>query len=417
MPHIFQLGDTATLAIRLAATGATNTYTIPWSKFGIPVLSQGPLPSPVRGNGRLFLSTDGQDITAGLPGSAAATAAVFKAADAGPADDTLPDYMEPIRPLLNASVSKDYYSVLNFGSRFPVWAPPPGFTDLNAPCPTCIVRAGEPVFYLFGTFPTAAGTRIGFVRIPSMSPPSSAIALAQLDRAMALFGPTTDALLVDVMRNPGGSVAFVEAVAQRLIPTPFNIIGFEIRATNAWLFSFAAQLTNARLNPATPPAVLANLEANYNEVLNAFNENRGRSAPVSLNSTGSLQLQPVAGAYTKPILMLTDEFSASGGDMLPAIFQSNHRGPLFGWRTMGAGGSVVGYSGPAFTESFFRITVSLMNRMHVVNTPDFPPAPYVENIGVRPDIPFDYMTRTNLVSAGAPFVQAFIQALENLVHP
>ena len=417
MPHIFQLGDTATLAIRLAATGATNTYTIPWSKFGIPVLSQGPLPSPVRGNGRLFLSTDGQDITAGLPGSAAATAAVFKVADAGPSDDTLPDYMDPIRPLLNASVSKDYYSVLNFGSRFPVWAPPPGFTDLNAPCPTCIVRAGEPVFYLFGTFPTATGTRIGFVRIPSMSPPSSAIALAQLDRAMALFGATTDALLVDVMRNPGGSVAFVEAVAQRLIPTPFNIIGFEIRATNAWLFSFAAQLTIARLNPATPPAVLANLEANYNEVLNALNENRGRSAPVSLNSTGSLQLQPVAGAYTKPILMLTDEFSASGGDMLPAIFQSNNRGPLFGWRTMGAGGSVVGYSGPAFTESFFRITVSLMNRLHVVNTPDFPPAPYIENIGVRPDMPFDYMTRTNLVSAGTPFVQAFTQALENLVHP
>lgn len=114
--------------------------------------------------------------------------------------------------------------------------------------------------------------------------------------------------------------------------------------------------------------------------------------------------------------MLTDEFSASGGDMLPAIFQSNHRGPTFGWRTMGAGGSVVGYSGPAFTESFFRITVSLMNRLEVVNTPDFPPAPYVENIGVRPDIPVDYMTRANLMSAGAPFVQAFIQAIENLLH-
>ena len=66
---------------------------------------------------------------------------------------------------------------------------------------------------------------------------------------------------------------------------------------------------------------------------------------------------------------------------------------------MGAGGSVVGFSGPAFTESIFRITVSLMNRMHVVNTPDFPPAPYIENIGVRPDISVDYMTRANLLSA------------------
>jgi Peptidase family S41/PDZ domain len=416
MPHIFQLGEAATVAIRLAATGETNTYTIRWMKNGIPILSQGPLPSPVRGKGRISLSTDGQDITAGLPGSAAATASVFRVAEQGPSDDTLPAYMDPIRPLLNASVAKDYYSILGFGSRFPIFALPAGFTDLNTPCPTCIVRPGEQLFFLFGTFTTTTGVRVGFLRIPSMSPPSSAIALAQLDRAMAEFATTTDGLIVDVMRNPGGSVAFVEAVAQRLIPTPFNTVGFEIRATGAWLFSFASMLNNARLNPSTPPAVLANLEANFNEVLSAFNENRGRSAPVSLNSTGSLQLQPVDGAYAKPILMLTDEFSASGGDMLPAIFQSNHRGPTFGWRTMGAGGSVVGYSGPAFTESFFRITVSLMNRLEVITTPDFPPAPYIENIGVRPDIPLDYMTRANLMSAGAPFVAAFTQAIEGLVQ-
>jgi Peptidase family S41/PDZ domain len=417
MPHVFQLGPAATLVIRLAATGAANTYTIPWVKSGIPLLSQGPLPSPVRGNGRMFLSTDNRDINAGLPGAAGATASVFKIADAGPADDSLPEYMDPIRPLLNVSVSRDYYSVIGFGSRFPVYALPAGFTDLNASCATCLVRPGEPLFYFFGTFPTATGTRVGFIRIPSMSPPSTAIALAQLDRAMTLFGATTDAMVVDVMRNPGGLVSFVEAVSQRLIPTPFNTIGFEIRSTGAWLFSFASQLSNARSNPSTPPAILANLEANYDEVFNAFSENRGRTGPVSLNSTGSLQLQPVAGAYTKPILMLTDEFSASGGDMLPAVFQSNNRGPTFGWRTMGAGGSVVGYSGPAFTESFFRITVSLMNRLQVITTPDFPPAPYVENIGVRPDIPVDYMTRANLMTGGAPFVQAFVQAVEKLVHP
>jgi hypothetical protein len=417
MPHIAGLGDTAMVAIRLASTGATNVYTIPWFKNGIPVLSQGPLPSPVRGNGRMFLATDGQGFTAGLPEAATASATVFKAADATPHDDTLPDYMDPIRPLLNASVSKDYYSVLNFGSRFPIFALPAGFTDLNTPCATCIVRPGEPVFYFLATFTTPAGVRVGFLRIPSMSPPSSQIQLAQLDRAMTHFGANTDALIVDVMRNPGGLVSFVEAVSQRLIPTPFNTIGFEIRATNAWLFSFAAQLTNARLNPATPSAVLANLEANYKEVLSAFNENRGRSAPVSLNSTGGLLLQPVAGAYTKPLMVLTDEFSASGGDMLPSIIQSNKRGPVFGWRTMGAGGSVVGFNGPAFTESIFRITVSLMNRGHVVNTPDFPPAPYIENIGVRPDIAVDYMTRANLMSAGADFVQAFIKAIENLVQP
>lgn len=418
MPHAFEVGTAATVAIKLAVTGATNTYTIPWVKNGIPILSQGPLPSPVRGGGRMFLSTDGQDITAaGLHGTAGTGATVFKAVEAAPSDDTLPDYMEPIRPLLNVSVSKDYYAVLNFGSRFPIFLPAllaGGFTDLNGACATCIVRPGEPVFYYVGTF-VRDGKTIGFLRIPTMSPPSPSIALAQLDRAITLFNTTTDALIVDVTRNPGGTVSFVEGAAQRLIPTPFQTLGFEIRATAVWLFSFASQLNAARANPATPPAVLANLEANFNEVLRAFNENRGRSAPVSLNPTGSLTLQPAATVYTKPLMMLTDEFSASGGDALPAIVQSNHRGPIFGWRTMGAGGSVVGFSGPAFTESFFRITVSLMNRGHVVNTPDFPPAPYIENIGVRPDMPVDYMTRANLISGGADFVNAFKAAIVGLV--
>src|SRR5688500_2308194 len=75
MPHIPALGPTATVVVRLAATGVASSYTIPWIKNGIPILSQGPVPSPVRGNGRLTLSTDGQDITAGLPGAAAAAAA------------------------------------------------------------------------------------------------------------------------------------------------------------------------------------------------------------------------------------------------------------------------------------------------------------------------------------------------------
>jgi hypothetical protein len=50
------------------------------------------------------------------------------------------------------------------------------------------------LFYLFGTFTTASG-------VPTMSPPSTAMALAQLDRAMIVFGASTDGLIVDVLRN------------------------------------------------------------------------------------------------------------------------------------------------------------------------------------------------------------------------
>jgi hypothetical protein len=78
---------------------------------------------------------------------------------------------------------------------------------------------------------------------------------------------------------------------------------------------------------------------------------------------------------------------------------------------MGAGGTVVNSSGPAYTESVTRITPSLMHRGRIISTDDYPPAPYIENIGVRPDITIDYMTRQNLVGGGQPFVAAFTQAL------
>jgi C-terminal processing protease CtpA/Prc len=406
MPHISDLDDTARVVIRLAA-GAETSYVVPWTKIGIPITSQGPVPSPRRGNGRLILPSDALTI-ASLAASAGA-GGLYQFADVGAADDTLPSYMEPVRALLNASVSKDYFSVSGIGSRFPVYGPPPGFVQRPVP-------PGVPAFLLSGTY-VSNGVRIGLLRIPTMSPPSAGLVLQHLDQEIAFFNANTDALVIDVMRNPGGVVSFVEAISQRFMPHSFQTIGFEIRATASWLFSFASQLTSARLNPSTPPEVLANLEANFNEVFRAYNEKRGRSAPISLNSTGSLTLEPSPVTYTKPLLVLTDEFSASGADMFPAIIQSNNRGPLLGMRTMGAGGSVVGFNGPAFTESFFRITVSLMNRGHVVQTPDFPPAPYIENIGVRPDIVVDYMTRANLMGAGAPFVQAFTEAIVKLAQP
>jgi hypothetical protein len=400
MPHLDDLGDTAVVAVRLAATGATNTFIVPWRKSGIPINSQGPVPSPRRGNGQIFLPTDAESLAAGAAG--AGNQQVFKFIDVAAHDDTLPTYMAPIHPLLNVSVSPDYFAVLGLGARPPIFAPPAGFVQ----------RLGtQPAHFFYSGTYNAGGLRIGFIRIPSMSPPSVATALLQLDDEIRFFNGNTDALVVDVMRNPGGLVSFVEAMSQRFIPTPFRTTGFQIRATGAWLFSFAAMLSNARSNPATPPEVLANLENNFNEVLRAYNENRGLSDPVSLNATGSLTLQPVAHAYSKPLIVLTDEFSASGGDAFPSIMQDNGRGPLFGMRTMGAGGSVVGFPATAYTESIARVTASLIHRGRLIHTPDFPPAPYIENIGVRPDIVADYMTRTNLMTAGAPFVQAFTAAI------
>jgi hypothetical protein len=40
----------------------------------------------------------------------------------------------------------------------------------------------------------------------------------------------------------------------------------------------------------------------------------------------------------------------------------------------------------------------------------------VENVGVRPDIEYDYMTRENLSRGGAPFAEEFVGAMYGYIQ-
>ena len=403
MPHAPELGDTAVASIRLASAGAVNSYVIPWRKSGIGIASEGPVPSPRRGNGRIF-SPPTQDplATAGVGGTGRG---VVRIGDLPVANNTRPSYLDPIRALLNVSLPKAPHALLGFGAREPVYHLPPGF----------VVRLGTQSshFFFSGTY-ESNGVRIGFIRIPTMAPPNAALALQQLDQEIAFFNASTDVLIVDIMRNPGGFVDVVEAFAQRLFPQPFQTVGFEIRATAGWLTSIVEAIDSAQSQGA-PAQVIQGLRAIMNAILTAYNENRGRTTPVPLGNY-VLTVSPAPNAYSKPVLLLVDELTASGGDMLAAIIQDNHRGPLFGMRTMGAGGSVSGFACTVFTETFCSITQSLMNRGTIISNTEFPPSPYIENVGVRPDIVVDYMTNANLMSAGAPFVQAFTDSAVKLAQ-
>ena len=55
-----------------------------------------------------------------------------------------------------------------------------------------------------------------------------------------------------------------------------------------------------------------------------------------------------------------------------------------------------------YSELVSNNTNSLVVRKDPVVTSDYPAAPYIENIGVRPDIPLEFMTRENLLQNGRP---------------
>ncbi len=369
MPHAHEIAEAAGVVIR-RQSGALESYSIPWRKSGIPLTSAGPVPSPeARGGTRRAAAWDE------------------------------PAYARFLNRLRNVRLP-DARAVLNFGARSPIFAPPDGFSQR-------LGRAASDAFYS-GTF-SSGGFRIGFIRIPNYDPPDMSLALRQFDSEIRYFRDSTDGLIIDQMRNPGGDACYVETLASYIIPYEFRTLGFEIRATSNWVAEAAAALDDAR-SLSAPGWVIELLEALVHDLETANRENRGRTGPLPLCSV-SLTLQPARVAYDKPILLVVDELAGSGGDMLPAVFQDAGRGPMLGWRTMGAGGNVAPFQVGAYSEGRATLTESLMVRKEPVTGTEYPDAPYIENIGVRPDLWVDYMTKENLLNRGRPFVDTMVDEM------
>jgi hypothetical protein len=380
MPHAVDLGDSAVVVIQ-RASGNMETYTIPWVKTGVALTQLDPVATPQIAS-RARIQT---------------------------ADDS------PDEALLGLQMSMDPHDqgVLNQGSLSPIFALPQGFVRR-------LGATGD--FFLSGTY-MANGLRIGYIRIPTYGPSDTVAALAQFQKEIAFFEGNTDGLVVDEMRNPGGLLCYGENIVANLIPTNFRPLGYEIRATYEYLNSFGGVLANAQANGNQTS--IAQYQMLYNAILTSYSGNQPRTdaVPICVSSFDRAPAKDSKGnviAYTKPLIMLIDEFSESTADSVPAMIQDNGRGLLVGWRTNGMGGSnslnIQRFQVGDYSEGDTGITLSLMVRKAPVITPDFPPTQYIENVGVRPDVAIDYMTRDNLVNAGRTFVQAFTDVIVKQIN-
>jgi C-terminal processing protease CtpA/Prc len=200
-----------------------------------------------------------------------------------------------------------------------------------------------------------------------------------------------------------------------LIFYSWRSIPFEVRATPSWVEQISIALEQAKAVGA-PQSILDLYQAIKDEIVAANEANRGRTTPIPLDDV-TIDRGPATDAAgnviasSKPILVLMDELTASAGDAFAATIQDNSRGLLFGRRTMGAGGNVVGWEAGSYSLGTMTVTESLMNRKNPVKTFEYPEAPYVENIGVYPDFLVDYMTLDNLMQNGKPFVDAFVATM------
>jgi hypothetical protein len=396
MPHAADVPEISVVVFR-RPDGNLETYRIPWAKSGLLLTSVGKYTTPGL-NAMTTRSRSGHNDRLGVP-----------TGDPGvdpPVADDPPLYLQVLSRLQNCRLPDK--AVNGFGAQVPVFA---------ASLPSSFVlrqgRSSSDPFYsgVFG----AGGHTFGFIRIPSYSPVNTTTALAAFQNEIAFFQANTEALVVDETRNPGGNVAYLNAIVSYLMPSTWRIIPFALRATSEWVDAASSALVSAAAQGA-PKSYLDLLQMIKDEVVAANSAMRGTTKPIPLDDV-TIDRPPAMDskgnviAYTKPIIVLVDDMSASGGDAFAATIQDNNRGPLVGWRTMGAGGNVEYWEAGTYSLGVSSVTESLMIRKNNIVTPEYPPAPYVENIGVRPDIVVDYMTADNLNQKGKPFVDAFVAAI------
>jgi len=389
MPHAPNVGDSAEVVVQ-RQSGALETYMIQWQKTGTP-LEVGPVPSP-----RLQARTR------------------FRPPIHNANPET-PDYMRALDELAYSGVGLDdsLNGVLNYGSRSPIF--------LGGLPSTFTRRLGgnSADFFYSGTFKYEDLT-LGYIRIPNYAPPSQTVALQQFQREIDFMNANTDGLIVDEMRNTGGNLCFGEEIATRLIPYQFQATGFQLRAFWTRLLVFYNQMINAKTQGA-PPDVIARYELLYKALVDANAKNRGLTEPVPICTSSMIRdaATDASGnviAYRKPLMLMVDEFTVSTADSVAGMIQDASRGMLYGMRTDGAGGNNTTYDAGPFSEGLAGMTIGLQTRKNPIATPDYPTTIYIENVGVRPEVVNDYMTRDNLLQNGAPFVHDFLAALAAYVR-
>lgn len=394
IPHAVDVPASSKVVIR-RQNGNLETYTLAWYKSGVPLNKLGPAPGP-----------------------SAAPAATRRAAEEDPGNDERPLPPNLMRSSIRATRITDATGI---GSIVPVF-----FAGLPS---TFRLRLGtrSTDAYLSGTY-TAGGKTIGFLRIPDFDPAVGVdAALAQLESEVAYFNANTDALVVDVMRNPGGLVYYGEEIARRLIPQPFRLVGFELRGTQELVLDYSSYVQYAQAIGA-PTYVVNYLLALLSDVIGAY-AGGGHTGPEPLDTiflspppvVPGLDTTPATDrngnviAYKKPILMLTDEFSFSGGEYLPATMQDNKAATIYGMRTAGLGGTNTSYDAGAYSEAIIGMLRGLMYRKNQIVATGYPTSFYVENVGVQPDIVDDYKTTDNLLHGGQTFVSNFTAAVLKLI--
>lgn len=235
---------------------------------------------------------------------------------------------------------------------------------------------------------------------------------------MKRFNTSADALVFDITNNTGGNLTFMYAVLSVLtnkplkVPSHSELLIQEDVLRAAVLYNMLSHVSPDDLNKSEKQEtlsgycfdakVLKQILSYASNLMKVWESGDRMTEPHYLFGIDEVMPHPKV-QFTKPIMVLTNEYNFSCADFFPAILQDNKRATIFGRKTAGAGGYVRGYPYLSrFGVKGFTLTASIAYRLN---------GDPLENIGVTPDNPYEITTndlQKNYVD--------YVQKVNNTIH-
>lgn len=276
-------------------------------------------------------------------------------------------------------------------------------------------------------YQNAQGKLIGYIRIPSYEgltgQPSQSF--LNFKAVIKRFQATTDAMVIDEVNNPGGSLFYISSLLSVLSPTTMQLPP-QAMSMNPSMIADDQQNMEQLRSAKTDADVQQvfggdNLDGYpvtfelgqlamkfFGDTISQWHISNGPlKMTTHLAYYGVDKVNPdPAVHYSKPILILVNELDFSGGDFFPAIMQDNQRAKIFGQRTSGAGGYIIPVQVPSSLGlKQFTFTGSIAQRVN--KQP-------IENLGVTPDIPYQ-VTATDIETGFSGYRSAVNTAVQSLI--